>query len=287
MSTETRKIGFYVARFKKDDDIVSPSPFIHNFFQKFSDMETGESKVLDLPNSKFYFLDTVTKKDDTYLGVFKSAKYNHKPPLIDKVTVEERDNPKSLTEGESEKTHFALKYDSSGNELIIVLESRKSGVSVRNIMYYITTIAKVLTLDIPGITETGTIPVDNFLDAFSTMKRVRLAEAHYTKSSVGTQFSEFANLDENVKDDIVLTTRADYRQNIKNAMNTLVDNFMGQESQIKKIRLYGTDEENNPIMLDSSMTEKREYVSAILNDNTKVVDSSSFLEQLYDKIDEM
>lgn len=64
-----------------------------------------------------------------------SAKYNHRPPLINKDTASRRDNPKALSEGEEERTHMVFKY--MGDEIVALIEEHKYGISINAVAKYL------------------------------------------------------------------------------------------------------------------------------------------------------
>ena len=76
-------------------------------------------------------------KDSSILitGLFKSAAYKYRPPYWDTETDEERESPKKQTEGEKEKTHFAIKI--TNDEVFLLVEVNGNGVSVNNIISYL------------------------------------------------------------------------------------------------------------------------------------------------------
>jgi len=81
-------------------------------------MKQGKTKrFFDLKkDNKFCFLEsatvTETKKVPTLIaGYVKSARSEFRPDLINKKTGAESKNPKEISEGDIEKTHFVIKID--------------------------------------------------------------------------------------------------------------------------------------------------------------------------------
>lgn len=85
----------------------------------------------------FFYLDSVSLTDAKKLvyGWFKGARIGTKIPLIEKGTFKERENPKSLLEGERTKTHFVLRKQDG----LFLLESSGHTVTPRRIENYIET----------------------------------------------------------------------------------------------------------------------------------------------------
>ena len=74
------------------------------------------------------------KSANVYEILFKSAKHGTRKPLINRNTANERDNPKTLEEGEVEKVHLVLKY--TKNETTVFLEKNRDELSMQNIIDY-------------------------------------------------------------------------------------------------------------------------------------------------------
>ena len=101
------------------------------------------NRTFDLSGDKFCLLDNLTIDVNTCYGFFKSARNEFRPKLIDRRTLIERNNPKSKSEGDIEKTHFLIKKDSNG-EIILFLETNHSGITVNNFVHYIQNFARAI-----------------------------------------------------------------------------------------------------------------------------------------------
>lgn len=295
MSQQKRKIGYYLLyahQPRHPDQRIDLSAFISRFLTLILTKPQNE-RILDTQNDKFYFLENVQSKilpngQQAYEGYFKSAKYNHRPPLINKDTATERSNPKNLNEGEAEKTHFVLKIDSSTHDLILLLEERKSGIGFSHVYNYFKDIPAVCELTLPGILGSGMIPVDNFMEEFNNLQEVKIADIYYNKSVVGSKFAEFASLNNDAKDEIVISTSAKRGSSIKGSLMTAVSEFFtGTATSASKIRVYGTNDAGNYVKLDSELTKKKNYVMAQLDDITKVVESTPLLNQMSELIEDL
>lgn len=295
MSQQKRKIGYYLLflhKKHKRNQKINPTTTIEKFLVDIM-VKPQNERILDTANDKFYFIDSVKKvtlpnQQHAYQGFFKSAKYNHRPPLISKDTATERANPKTLIEGEAEKTHFVLKIDNATQDIIILLEERKSGIGFSHVYNYFKDMPATCGITLQGILATGMIPVDNFLDEFNTLQQVKVANISYKKQAVGSQFAEFANLSSEAKDEIVISASAKRGSSIKAQLFDAVTNFTtGTTSVASKIRIYGINEAGNYVKLDSELCKKKNYVTANLDDITKVVTSDLLLEQIVELIEEI
>lgn len=66
----------------------------------------------NLTKDKFCFIESFSFEENSQCVelLFKSAKHSYRAPLLDKNTVEARENPKRIEEGEQIKTHVLLKF---------------------------------------------------------------------------------------------------------------------------------------------------------------------------------
>ena len=103
-----RKIGFYYLFFKRDDVEMPIEANLLNVLA-FLGLKSRVERKQDISNDRFAFLDSyshnTTQENDLLELLFKSAKHSYRAPLLDKNTVEERENPKTMAEGEQMKTH--------------------------------------------------------------------------------------------------------------------------------------------------------------------------------------
>lgn len=93
-------------------------------------------KTIDLSENKFCWLDYLSVDDDGIIsGFFSSVRNDYRPPLVDRKNMKERPNPKTLTEGEKDKTHFAIRIDNE--DVFVFMQSNSFGLSIKNIIEYL------------------------------------------------------------------------------------------------------------------------------------------------------
>jgi hypothetical protein len=66
---------------------------------------------------------------------------------------------------------------------------------------------------------------------------------------------------------------------MKRNLRRIYHQVIGEETEITRIRIYGSDEQNMSIKLDSDFMKRLEYVQAELLDNG-IVNSNSILERM-------
>jgi len=290
-STKKVKITFhtFIQRMwkKKNDDEVKEYPFyfIENILDYTSKLGK-KAKFCDLKGNKFCYLEYIDKKviNDNiliYTGLFKSARSDFRPDLVNKRTGIERKNPKEITEGDIEKTHFLVKIDKETKDVYFFLESNFYGVNINNITDYLTIFTQkycesksekknfsIIHLEIPRNT---------FLTELETLSRTSLAEVYFNKQLLGSSALNFSNRIVSLKQDLVLTAKASAKESITEVGVDLWNKFMQKDSPISKIRIRGIDQNKNEVLLDTTFACKTEHIIVDVNVDTGEVNST----QLY------
>lgn len=239
--------------------------------------KTRVERKQDMSNDKFAFLDSysldTSEECHTLRLLFKSAKHSYRAPLLDKVTVEARDNPKTMDEGEQMKTHAFVKFKEG--DAILFLETGNNLMTCGNIVEYLN---KCLLYyngqfdddeeKIKGKFAFEMIPRDDFREMLGNMNRVVCAEIFTDKSILGSDTMNFAEPTEEIKEQIVLTLKAERKKSILDYVYHLVDNFNGTNSKIRRIRIRGKLSNGNESVIDTDFIVKKEYIEAQQDEDT-------------------
>lgn len=280
MSTPKRKIGFYsisLADAKTPNTVRSPSLLVALMNAIAAVPE--KDRVRDLSsNNRFQLLKNITQHHGFIGVIFKTAKYHHRPPLIDR-TATERDNPKKLTEGEAESTHVGLKFLNS--EAILLLEERRSGIGIKQILEYLlhfqNRFAEEKKVPLEYFTRYAVIPKGDFRTELEKLARVKVGEVFMEK-----RWLEVAGLSKRIdaaQDDLILTVRAKRRNSIKHFCQDVLDKLAGVQKQITKLRVYGESANGEPAVLDTEFVKRIDYMNVSLDEVTGQVDSSAIFKR--------
>jgi hypothetical protein len=275
METKERKISFHTIIKRKwktgEETPFNELPEVINYILKIKRLD----RCYDLKDSKFCFLEfakqEINSKGEIIIsGFFKSARNKFRPNLIDRITGEERKSPKKLTEGDIEKTHFAVKL--TKEETFLTLEINGHGVTINQIINYLSFYTKqyIATLkEKKGFSLIYTkIGRGDFLEAVKKMKRARVAEVYFDKSLLGSKCLDFSNRTTSLKRELVLTATAEKRDNIEETAIDFYNSFSSGKSSISKVRIYGRDENNTEVILDTSFVEKIDSLNLSINQET-------------------
>lgn len=272
-----------------DDEIINLPFFEIDQVAGFIMKLTKTKRFYEMQNNKFCFLDSLSiiknVKEPIYIsGLFKSARNEFRPNLINKKNGSERRNPKEISEGDIEKTHFVIKTSLEDNEVFLFLESNYHGVSIQNIVNYFNHFTAQY------LTENGQkknyslkysiIPLNNFLTELEQLERTKVAEIYFDKKLLGSEALNFSNRTISIKKDLKLVVSAKLKESITEVAVDFYNVFSKNNSEISKVRIYGQDDENNEIVLDTSFMGRIEYINVEINKDTGEVNSSQLFEGL-------
>lgn len=235
-----------------------------------------------ISNNKFGWLEYLKQKENIISGFFSSGNSKKRLPLVDVNTLEERDNPKLLTEGEKEKTHFSIKI--TEDDVYLIVQHNYQGFSVINIIAYIRRFLMEYELSKGTNSKYGIlfskIGSNNFLTELEMLQRTVLAEVTMDKKLLGSDALNFSNRTSNVQQDIVLIAKASKTFSIPEFAIDLFNKMSKNGSSISKIRIKGKDEENNDVLLDTDLICKIEHIDVNKDNLTGELNSQQILQKL-------
>jgi hypothetical protein len=262
--TKLRKIGFYTIELRKyrSDETLNPI-LLKDVIEYILSKEIKE-RITDGKESKFRLLRSAQFKDKIHKLLFTSAEYNKRPNLIDRQTAADRESPKKMSEGEDERTHVLLKY--GAEEIIVITEERRNGLSITSIVNYLKEYYLEYRKENPESTlyriTYSIIPKDDFLGELKKLERVRIGDVFIDKQILGSEFLNFSDKITQSQQEIVLSIKAQKGQSIKSMMIEIYNRLNGETSRIKKLRISGNNEDGNPVLLDTDLIKKIEYIEA-------------------------
>jgi hypothetical protein len=265
MARKKRKIGFYYLTVTNNDIAVQEAyVLVANFIK---DKEKADRK-LNLGNNKFCLLDTFkfAQRNLRSKMVFKSATYNFRPNLIHEETVNERESPKQLQEGEIEKTHIVTK--NSNGDIVFLMEKHLNGIAISQFVKYLNYFSSLMPREERIYFGFEIIVKDNFLDEMNLLSRVTCADIFVDKQLLGSDSLNYSNRINQVKHEVILTVKANNKDSIKDFARDIYAKLNGGRNEIRKIRIIGRNEENNEVIINTDFIERQEYILPELNQIT-------------------
>lgn len=241
-------------------------------------------------NEKIAFLDNInydtTSEYHTMQILFKSAKHSYRAPLLDKNTVESIENPKTMSEGEQMKTHVLVKF--KDGDAIIFLETGSNMLTCGNIVNYLN--QALLSYNsqfreddeqrLLGEFSFEMIARDDFQEILQGMDRVLCAEIFIDKSVLGSEVLNFSNSAEQVKENILLTIKAERKKSIKETLYDIIDKYNGAQSKIRRVRITGKNTNGNASIIGTDFIVKKEFIEVQQDSDTGEYISANVFSQL-------
>jgi hypothetical protein len=289
MSVVDRKIGFYnflYRKYRTNEECFDKHHFL-NFMRNIESLNfimdvTRINKAISI---EWMNVSQVNYQDVIEI-VFKSCKYNHSPDYMSSVDGSVRPSSKELFEGEKELTHLCIKVTSLEAE--VILEERRSGVTINEVVKYLKkclreyNTANQITNNFKF--EYGIVPSDDFITSLNGMTRVKVAEIYKHKRILGSEALNLLNREDlSMKEDVMITMKAKQGESLGKTFLKRAYQVIGENVETKRIRVYGNDEGNKGIKLDSDMMKRLDFVKAELNENG-VVNSSSIFEKMIESL---
>lgn len=291
-TTKNVKVSFHTfvkCMLKSGEHIEEPFYMIEGVLDYIGSIKDKRKRYYDLKSGKFCFIDSINKEtiDENvtlFKGVCKSARNEFRPNLINKKTGNERKNPKELSEGDIELTHFLLKITKFDNEVYLLLERNHNGVTHLNFTNYINEFTKKY-IEQKGQKKDFSVtrmdvPTNNFLTELERLNRTVQAEVYFDKQLLGSDALNFSERTLSVRKNIMLTVKANPRDSITEFGVDLWNKINKKDSLVSRIRIKGTNDESNNIILDSDMMSRKEYITVDLNQETGEVNSVQLLSEM-------
>jgi len=278
-TAKKRKVAFYFITFQSTLE-VELDQLLKGLLAHITAKRKNTRKY-DIHSKKFFLLDSLSSNNDTQKLTLKSASHSFRAPLIDRNTADERDNPKTITEGEVEKTHGVIKY--MNDDVLLILEKYRGSVKPEHFVNYLNRFLESFETNLfqaGGRFFYEILVKENFLQELRNMPRVLSTTVYADKRILGGEALNFSDRTTEIQDVVQVEIKAKRRQSMKRAAVDIYSKLNGGTYEISKIRIKGKTESNNDITIDTSFIEKREYVVATLNEDTGEVNSNSILAQL-------
>lgn len=283
MSVQNRKIGYFTIDFENGDERNFDKDLFKRLLMYINSLSGADRIIANRKTNKAVDIQKIemyTKQGMEFAKVvFKSCKYNHSPNYMSSIDGSERKTDKKLTEGEKEITHMIMRIDE--NEAFTIFEERRAGVNIGSVINFLNRNLDKMKMeeseDVEGKLSFGYVPSKGFLELIDSSNRIVTAELYTESKVLGTGYLDILNLDDNSREDIVVTVKAKQRGSLaKNALKDAFNKFTTAGSKVSRIRLYTKDENNFNVIIDTSSAKKIEEITVELNEDGTVDTYSIF-----------
>lgn len=246
---------------------------------------TKVNRKYSLNTDKFCLIESATfnKSENLYEILFKSARHSFRPPLINRNTTVERENPKTIEEGEIEKVHVVLKFEE--DDVTIYMEKNRDGATINNIIdyfnHFLRKYIKEHNPDADYHFKGEQILRENFLEILNSLKKVSVTDVYYDKKILGGEYLNLSNRTVNIKSSVIVSIQSTRGNSIKEAAVDAFNKFNGtKNNSINKIRIKGKNDLNGDVVLNTDFIEMRETVDIEFDLNTGEINSTSAFRHL-------
>lgn len=277
MTKKPRKIGFYYLT------LTSGNTDVEKALNETLDNINRLAKVdrnITIKNPKFGFLDSLNTNSQNTIHkiIFKSASHSFRPPLVHRNTILERESPKTMEEGETQKTHLITK--AINGDVILILEKHQAGLSIQQIKYYLNNYTVSGESDVPVRFDFETIAKENFLEEIESMSRVISADVYVDKQLLGSEVLNFSERTNTVKHEVIISVKAKNKNNISEFARDVFAKLNGGQNEIQRLRVVGRNSENNVVKINTDFIERQEYVRPRINEVTGEISTDDLFNEM-------
>lgn len=281
MSYTNRKVGNYAIEFEKNKENFFDKDLFFELLEYIDKLEDKEKIFKKEKYSKAISIENINKKENLFEIIFKNCKYNHSPKYMSSVDGKERVSDKKLIEGEKEITHLLAEIKE--NEFKIILEERRTGVSIIKIVefleYHMKKFLKENNKKKDFKIIKSIIPGEEFIKKLEKMQRITVAEINTYKGMLGSEeLNKLQREDKEMREEIVVQFKAKKEKTLsKIGIRRIFYSLANEESNITRIRIVGKDNSKNEIRIDTDSMKKIEYLNDVeLMENGTIKSSSIF-----------
>ncbi|WP_318444748.1 hypothetical protein [Photobacterium leiognathi] len=303
----TKSIGFYRLRVKKlRTPVDNPVYMDINKFKEtliYIDQLNDQQRLYDIENTsgrkKFHFLKSLKDcNNNCYELIFSSAKYEYRPPVIDKQTLKTKENPRTMTEGDEELTHVKiyLKQDHAD----ILIEERINGITSRGISDYLNSFKHIQIteqkiayekLSLEQKTLIGPMPVNNFRFSISyianddfqkaLLDATKICAGHiYIEKELikGSEFARYSNKLSTYTNDLEITLKSS--DDILDILSDYYEEHSSGVSQINRIKVEIQDELGKQSIIDTERFKLKKTIEVETNIIDGVIISTEMFSEM-------
>jgi hypothetical protein len=290
-----RKVTYHVFKFYENQRIEDQhEDFDFDSFATYLTSLPDLERRFPIHDTKFCSLSFIEVIDPRYFqgrtkcffGCIKSATFGTRKDLLDSATNEERDNPKTLTEGEKEENYFILAFNDN-SEFEIIFQNAHNGINTNQFKNYldkfINKFLSSIEVEKNFNTEIGDIIIENPEEIIARLDRILECKVYIDKDVLGSNFLNLTERTLNVKEDLIVDIKADFRKSIAEVARDLIQNI-AHNTKISKIWVRGKDNDNNETKFFIERIMKARYINVTLDPNKKSIIKSSIKTEMINLI---
>jgi hypothetical protein len=187
-----------------------------------------------------------------------------------------------MEEGELERTHVGLRY--TEDEIIVILEEVRTSVTIGRLVYYLEYYLGELYNQMGSVRnytiKHSIVAKENFFQELGKLSRVHAGYVSMSKNLLGSEFLDLSNRTEQVRSEIVIEVKAERKKSIKGVFVDVYSKFVSTGESVSKIRVYGIDDDQNQVVLDTDLIKQVQHLEFEKDILTGEINSKEFIDQL-------
>lgn len=238
---------------RKEEPYLEVEPILDAVYKK-----DKKDRRFNLKNDKVCFLEVLNDKEvagkyKVHYGIFAIAKRDYRPPILDTIELTERENPRTMKEGDKDRVYFAVKVDRNAHpEVTLILQRNASGFNSNSFKNYINAFFREL---FPEEDESSlSVDVEMCNSFFSEMQRMRRAttlEVSFDKKILQNNFTSFAGDEMHVEKEVKVSVKAVRSKDLSEMAISVANRMTGNNDDgITNVYVKGYDADNHEMVVN-------------------------------------
>lgn len=217
-------------------------------------------------------VESIERRKDGHIWiVFKTGRYNHTAPLINREDGSEREHDKTMDEGEKELTHMCLRI--YPEFVVCSIESNRYGIGASLITAYFNHFLEVIGSDQHiSLSYLSMKGISDILNNAQRISSVEL-ECSYMKSDDELFRGVFG---EGIKETFIVNLSPERARSFDKSKIVKIYNSVEPHGKVSRMKIAIKSDEGNDMVLDTFMDKVRDEEYCNIDQNGVVISSEIF-----------
>lgn len=248
-----------------------------NFDKMLAYIEKSEMSIRshDFKNpEKVAAIESVDRRNDGFIWiVFKTGRYGHTAPLINREDGSEREHDKTMDEGEKELTHVCLKINQEN--VVCAVESNKYGIGLPLITSYFNHF--IQKIDSSLIISLAYLSMKGLSDILSKAQRISTVEMEcsYTKTDEDLFRGAYGP---GIKETFSVKLSPEKKESFGKDPILKIYDSVSPNGKVSRMKITIKTEDGDDMILDTLMDKVRDQIFPAVDHNGVVISSQIFPE---------
>lgn len=219
-------------------------------------------------------IESVDRRNDGFIWiVFKTGRYGHTAPLINREDGSERDHDKTMDEGEKELTHVCLKINQEN--IVCAVESNKYGIGLPLITAYFNHF--IQKIDGGLIISLVYLSMKGLSDILSKAQRISTVEMECSYSKTDEDLFRKA-YGPGIKETFLVKLTPEKKESFGKDPILKIYDSVAPDGKVSRMKIAIKSEDGDDMILDTLMDKVRDQIFPSIDNNGVVISSHIFPE---------